>query len=138
MSQPTLECSRHDDPPVVGYVLIASAWLLVVALLAVVERVAVLDVLDLVVLALATHQLSRVLAKERIAYPIRRLFTERDGETPRDGWVRAPGEMVTCPYCASVWSATFLVAVQVDALVVVLALAGVASLFHHWRSRPPT
>jgi Protein of unknown function (DUF1360) len=130
-----MECARYPRPPVLGYLLIAAAWLLAIAGLELADRVRALGLLDLVVLGLATHQLSRVLTKERIAYPVRRLFTEPDGDTPRAGWAMAPGQLVTCPYCASVWSATLLVALQAAALTTVLALAGAASLAHAWRDR---
>lgn len=129
------ECVVRPRPPIAGYLVIACAWAGVVALLVLYRPLPELDALKLLVLALASHQLSRVLTKERIALPVRRLFTEPDGETPRSGWARAPGELVTCPYCASVWSATVLVALQVDVLTYVLAIAGVASVLHVWRDR---
>lgn len=120
--------------PILGYLLIIAAWLAAIATLWRTERLAEFGLVDVALLALATHQLSRVIAKEKIAYPIRRLFTEPDGETPRPGWAKAPGQLVTCPYCSSVWSATFLVAVQIDALTIVLALAAVSSVLHAWRA----
>lgn len=132
---PAFECTRRDRPPIVGYLAIALAWGAAVLALGLADRVGLLGPLDAVLLALAAHQLSRVIAKERIAFPLRRLFTEADGETPREGWARAPGEMATCPYCASVWSATFLLAADVWPLTVVLALAGAASIGHAWRDR---
>jgi hypothetical protein len=130
------ECTVRPNPPIVGYLVIAAAWLACVAAITMPTLIDVpTRVLDLVVLALASHQISRVIAKERIALPIRRMFTEADGETPRPGWRRAPAELVTCPYCASVWSATALAALQSRTVACVLAFAAVASLLHAWRDR---
>lgn len=124
-----------ERPPVIAYLLMTSLWLSAVVALELTERVQALGPFEIVALGLAAHQLSRVIAKERIAYPLRRLFTEDDGETPRRGWARAPGQLVTCHYCASVWSATFLLASSIDALVYLLAIAGVATLAHAWRDK---
>lgn len=136
------ECTVRPEPPIVGYVVLALAWLACVAAITIWRPIAypvLIDVparvLDLFVLAFASHQLSRVLTKERIALPLRRLFTQPDGETPRPGWRRAPAELVTCPYCASVWAATLLVALQSRTIAGVLAFAAVASLLHAWRDR---
>lgn len=147
------ECTVRPRPPIVGYLVLAFAWVACIVAITIwrpfvipaadvaaflvpgASSALVAFPFDLVALALATHQLSRVLAKERIALPIRRLFTYADGETPRDGWRRAPAELVTCPYCASVWSATALVALQSRTVTYALAFAAVASLAHAWRDR---
>ena len=69
---------------------------------------------DIVVTGLATHKLSRLIAKDKVTSPLRAPFTrlERDSadgaieEKPRGRGVRrAIGELVTCPYCLSQWIA---------------------------------
>ena len=78
------------------------------------ERLAVQDV---VMLCVATHKASRLLAKESITSPLRAPFTEYlkpTGEAELNEAVRghgvqhAVGELVTCPFCLSVWVATAL------------------------------
>ena len=69
---------------------------------------------DVVVVGLATHKLSRLLAKDKVTSPLRAPFTtfqESSGkgeveEKPRGTGVRrAIGELVVCPYCLSQWVA---------------------------------
>ena len=72
---------------------------------------------DLVLLGLATHQLSRMLTKEKIATVVRAPFAEPEGpseipaeveEAPQGtGLQRALGELLTCPYCLGTWIAAF-------------------------------
>ena len=80
------------------------------------ERIGVGDVL---LAGVATHKLSRVLAKDRVTAPLRAPFTEfeREGgpgeveEKPRGRGVRrAIGELVVCPYCLGQWVATGILA----------------------------
>ncbi len=67
---------------------------------------------DVVMVGLATHKLSHLLAKSKAASFIRAPFTEL--ETPRgtgevdekprgEGVRRAVGELLVCPYCLSQW-----------------------------------
>ena len=69
---------------------------------------------DLVLLSLATHKLSRTLARDRVTRPLRAPFTEVEGasppvelnEKPRGGPLRhAIGELISCPYCLDQWVA---------------------------------
>ncbi|MGH8903520.1 MAG: DUF1360 domain-containing protein [Egibacteraceae bacterium] len=70
---------------------------------------------DLVLVAVATHKLSRLIAKDSITSPLRAPFTrladqsaeaglheEARGTGPR----KAFGELITCPFCISQWVAT--------------------------------
>jgi hypothetical protein len=66
-------------------------------------------------LAVATFRISRTLAKDSVAAPLRAPFTTYQGpggpgevmEAPRPGAVRhAVGELVTCPFCMTQWVAT--------------------------------
>ncbi|WP_243060659.1 DUF1360 domain-containing protein [Nocardioides sp. SR21] len=73
---------------------------------------------DLVVGALATHKLTRIIAKEGVTTPLRAPFTEFDGEagsaevheSPRHGAVHSLGELISCPFCLAPWVATAYVA----------------------------
>jgi hypothetical protein len=71
-----------------------------------------IDGRDLVLAGVATHKLSRLLAKDRITAFARAPFTEfeRPGgpaeveERPRGrGLRRAIGELLVCPYCLGMW-----------------------------------
>ena len=70
---------------------------------------------DVVLLCVATHKLSRLLAKEAVTSPLRAPVTRFDGaagssevnEVPRAGGARhAAAELVSCPFCLAVWVAT--------------------------------
>jgi hypothetical protein len=74
--------------------------------------------LELILLGIATHKLSRVATRDRITSPLRAPFTRYEGsagfgeveEAPlEDGEKKAIGELVSCPYCASAWIAAPLV-----------------------------
>jgi uncharacterized protein DUF1360 len=78
-----------------------------------------IGVSDLLLAGVATHKLSRVLAKDRVTAPLRAPFTEfqEEGgpaeveETPRGrGIRRAIGELLVCPFCLAQWVATGLLA----------------------------
>lgn len=74
---------------------------------------------DLALLGVATHKGSRLLAKDKVAAPIRRPFADYEDaggpgeveESPRGSGLRhAIGELIVCPFCLSQWVATALVA----------------------------
>ena len=74
---------------------------------------------DLLLLALATEHLSRLITKDSVTAPLRAPFTEFDepageGEVNEEvvgtGLRHAVGELVTCPFCLAQWLATALVA----------------------------
>jgi len=74
---------------------------------------------DIALLGVATHKLTRIVTRERVAIPLRVPFTHyegRDGagqvkEEPRGrGIQRAIGSLITCQYCAGPWVATGLAA----------------------------
>lgn len=73
---------------------------------------------DLVTIGLATHKLSRLLAKDKVTSFLRAPFTEFQEasgqgeveEKPRGTGVRlAIGELVVCPYCLAQWVAAAFV-----------------------------
>lgn len=72
---------------------------------------------DLVLLGVATHKFSRLIAKDRVTSFLRAPFVRYQGdagpsevdEEPRgEGPRRAVGELVGCPYCIGLWVATGL------------------------------
>lgn len=74
---------------------------------------------DVVLLSIATHKLSRLLSKDTVTSPLRAPFTRYDRpigtgevmEQVRDdgsGTRHAVGELLSCPFCLSVWIATGL------------------------------
>lgn len=69
---------------------------------------------DFAILALGTHKLSRVIAKDRVTSFLRSPFTRYTGEAgpsevseePRGAGLRlAVGELLVCPYCVGQWVA---------------------------------
>ena len=76
--------------------------------------------LDLVTLSIATHRLSRTIAKDPVTSPLRAPFTTFDGtsgpgELAEQVRTHSPirhavGELLTCPMCLAQWVATALAA----------------------------
>jgi Protein of unknown function (DUF1360) len=117
--------SSHEHRPLDGYVVAVAAFGGLAASLATAarltgqrppERPAVTDV---VLISLATHKLSRLLAKDAVTSPLRAPFARYSepagagelNEEVRDqgGSVRhGIGELITCPFCLAVWVATGL------------------------------
>jgi hypothetical protein len=73
------------------------------------ERVGTADVL---VIGVASHKLSRLIAKDKVTSPLRAPFTTLEGEGgPSElsesargtGARRAIGELLVCPYCIGLW-----------------------------------
>ncbi|MBX6383467.1 MAG: DUF1360 domain-containing protein [Microbispora sp.] len=74
-----------------------------------------IEVMDLALMGLFTHRLSRTLAKDPVTSPIRAPFTRFEGvsgpaelkeEVRGHGLRHAVGELLTCPFCLSQWVAT--------------------------------
>lgn len=72
---------------------------------------------DMLLLGVATYKLSRLIAKDRVTAPLRAPFVEYEDsagtselkERPRgQGWQRAFGDLLTCPYCIGAWVAAAL------------------------------
>jgi hypothetical protein len=73
--------------------------------------------LDLSLLGIATHKLSRIVAKDRITSILRAPFVnyirgagagEVEEEPRGRGIQRGIGHLISCPYCTAPWSATAL------------------------------
>src|SRR5262245_27254446 len=74
---------------------------------------------DVVLVSIATHKLSRLLAKDSVTSPLRAPFASFEGATGDaelgervrgTGVAHAVGELVTCPFCLGVWIATGMAA----------------------------
>jgi uncharacterized protein DUF1360 len=74
---------------------------------------------DTALLAVATHKLSRTIAKDSVASPLRAPFTKFEGPSgPGElnesvegtGATKATGELITCPFCLDQWVATAFLA----------------------------
>lgn len=75
---------------------------------------------DLATITVATHRIARLVTKDAVMSPLRAPLTRFEGpagtgevnETVRHhgGFRHAAGEMVTCPFCTAVWTATGLTA----------------------------
>jgi hypothetical protein len=70
---------------------------------------------DVALVGVATHKLSRLIAKDKVTSPLRAPFTELEGqggpseleERPRgQGMRKAVGELLVCPYCLGLWVAS--------------------------------
>jgi hypothetical protein len=94
---------------------------MVVGALAAVARLAGTDipdglpVRDIALSAVATHKLSRLLARDPVTSPLRAPFTAYRGtagpaelaeDVRGDGARKAVGELITCPFCIGMWVAT--------------------------------
>jgi Protein of unknown function (DUF1360) len=87
--------------------------------------------LDLALLGIATHKLSRIVAKDRITGILRAPFVnyirgsgagEVEEEPRGRGFQRGIGHLISCPYCMAPWCATalsfgFLLAPASDAVL---------------------
>ena len=114
------EDAAGDERPLRGYVALLGAYgALTAAGAALVRRKGLAGErpgpLDLVLLAASTFRVSRTLAKDAVASPLRAPFATYQGpggpgevmEAPRPGPFRhAAGELVTCPFCLTQWVAT--------------------------------
>lgn len=75
------------------------------------------SLLDLALLGIATHKLSRIIAKDRITGILRAPFVcyirsagagEVEEEPRGRGFQRGIGHLISCPYCMAPWCATAL------------------------------
>ncbi len=115
----------HEHRPLEGYLVTMSTYAGLTGALAaavkltgrpVPERPATSDV---VLISIATHKLSRLIAKDAVTSPLRAPFTryaEPAGAAELNEEVRdegsalrhSIGELITCPFCLAVWVSTAL------------------------------
>nr|WP_062341235.1 DUF1360 domain-containing protein [Herbidospora sakaeratensis] len=71
--------------------------------------------MDLALMSMATHRLSRTIAKDTVTSPLRAPFTRYVGvsgpselkeEVRGEGHRHAVGELLSCPFCLAQWIAT--------------------------------
>jgi hypothetical protein len=101
---------------------------------------------DLLLLGVATHKLSGLIAKDRVTSPFRAPFTryeksagagEVEEEARGEGLQKAIGQMVSCPFCVSPWVATALMTGRALApratrlFCGMLAAVGISHFLHH-------
>jgi hypothetical protein len=110
-----------EDRPLGSFATVIAVYSSVVALASLIVRRRggfrqSIGTQDLVLASVATHKVSRLLAKDPVTSPLRAPFTRFTGETtgPAElaeevrgtGWRKAVGELVTCPFCLAQWVAT--------------------------------
>jgi len=117
---------RADDVDLTGFAGSLTTYAATLALTVLVGRATNhrlpqrYDPADLAIGALATHKAARLLSKASVLSPLRAPFSEFTGpagpaehaEQPRreGGIRRVVGELVTCPFCLSVWMGSGYVA----------------------------
>jgi hypothetical protein len=118
--------SAGDDRPLGGYLTTMGAYSAVLGALAGAVTISGREIpanglspYEVLLAAGATHKISRLLTKDPVTSPLRAPFTSYDGtsgpaelseEVRGHGARKTVGELVTCPFCASVWVATGLTA----------------------------
>jgi hypothetical protein len=116
------EYAHGEDFPLGGYATAMTVYGGVVAALATAIRLTGTELPDRIgpwdaaMTAVATHKLSRLIAKDPVTSPLRAPFTVFEGtsgpaelaEEVRDGQGRRKtvGELVSCPFCVGMWVAT--------------------------------
>jgi hypothetical protein len=114
-----------QERPLRGYAITLTVYAGLVSGLAALAKATGRDipdrmpVQDIGLSAVATHKLSRLLARDPVTSPLRAPFTSYQGsagpaELNEDvrgrGARKTIGELVTCPFCTSVWVATVFTA----------------------------
>jgi len=114
------EHANGNERPLGGYAMLLSSYFALVTVLGlVVRRRRILPVrpaaADLALAAVATHKISRMLAKDTVLATVRMPFTRFEesagsgevNESVRGRGLRhAAGELLTCPFCLAQWVAT--------------------------------
>lgn len=115
----------NEDRPLLGYAMTMTVYSGMLAAITAAVRLTGREVpdgfspADITLGALATHKLSRLLAKDPITSPLRAPFASYEGtsgpaevqeDVRGEGGRKAVGELVTCPFCTGVWVATGLTA----------------------------
>jgi hypothetical protein len=114
-----------QDKPLAGYGVLMSVFLALASSFAawfsrsgrtLPDRI---DDRDLLLLTVASHKASRLIAKDKVTSAIRAPFARYQGdagpgevsEEPRGrGLRRVIGELLICPYCLGMWTSAFLTA----------------------------
>jgi hypothetical protein len=117
--------SGGEERPLGGYLAAMGAYAAVTATVAAAARLTRREVpdglalRDVLLSAVATHKLSRLITKDPVTSPLRAPFTvyqgqegpaELEEEVRGKGARKAVGELITCPFCIDMWVATGLMA----------------------------
>ncbi len=117
------EYRQGEDRPLGGYVVVMGVYGAGVAATALLGRLLRRGVperispYDLAQMAVATHRISRTMAKDPVASPIRAPFTSYEGVSGAaelkegvrgHGVQHSVGELLSCPMCLAQWIATGL------------------------------
>ena len=125
LSRVAREYAPHEHRPLDGYVVAMGAFATMAGGLAAAARLTGKQLpdrpamADVALLSIATHKLSRLVAKESVTSPLRAPFTRYTepagaaelNEEVRDGGSTVKhsfGELLTCPFCLAVWISTGL------------------------------
>jgi hypothetical protein len=132
----------HEDPrPLEGHAGLLASYSVLAGALAIGLRrkkheLSPLRPMDLVLYALATQHLSRTITKDSVTSILRVPFTKfkepaGEGEVNEEvigtGARHAIGELITCPFCMSQWTATALVAGSVLSPTLATAVVSVSA-----------
>ena len=113
--------AHGEDRPLAGYATVIGAYSALLGLVGGIARARGVRLPDRVglgdtlLLCVGTHKASRLLAKDSVTSPLRAPFTryqepagagEVNEEVRGNGVRHAVGELVTCPFCLSVWLAS--------------------------------
>jgi hypothetical protein len=114
----------EEERPLGGYAFLMSIYLTLTGAFAAWFRASGrrlpdrVDPYDLALVTVATHKSSRLITKDKVTATVRSPFTELEGDSDMPGEVserargrglrRVLGELLTCPYCISMWIATAL------------------------------
>ncbi len=117
--------SGDEERPLGGYLAAMGLYAAAVGTLAGITRFAKreipdgLGIGDVLLSAVATHKLSRLITKDPVTSPLRAPFTVYEGqagpaelkeEVRGKGAQKTVGELITCPFCTDMWVATGLMA----------------------------
>jgi hypothetical protein len=114
------EYRQGDDRPLGSYGALLGVYGLTVGAGSLIARLTgrrppELSLRDVALMAVTTHRISRILAKDAVTSPIRAPFTRYEGvsgpaevseEVRGTGARHAVGELLTCPFCLSQWAGT--------------------------------
>ena len=116
------EYAHGEDFPLGGYATAMSVYGGVVAAIATAARLSGtrlpdrISPWDAALAAVATHKLSRIIAKDPVTSPLRAPFTTFQGSSgpaelaedvrDGDGGRKTVGELVSCPFCLGMWVST--------------------------------
>lgn len=154
--------SGDEERPLGGYLAAMAVYAAAVGTMVGVTRVTKREIpdglalRDVLLAAVATQKLSRLITKDPVTSPLRAPFTVYQGqEGPAEleegvrgkGAQKTVGELITCPFCMDMWVATGLVAglinlprttrLAIDTLTI-LASADVIQVAYSWLQEQQT